>query len=120
MEHGMEHGMSDETDTGGGRFDGIDSNLTVFALANGLDLIRGDDRRRLEWFSEGLERGVLIEAVDGGFRVLALTWRSGQSEIRSESLVAEALSGDDLRTALPGAIDTANGLTAPEPEQPSD
>ncbi len=112
--------MSDETDTGGGRFDGIDSNLTVFALANGLDLIRGDDRRRLEWFSEGLERGVLIVAVDGGYRVLALTWRSAQPELRSESLVAETLSSDDLRAALPGAIDTANGLAAPEPEAPAD
>lgn len=112
--------MSDGTDTGGGRFDGIDSNLTVFALANGLDLVRSDDRRRLEWFSEGLERAVLIEAVDGGFRVRALTWRSGKPEVRSERPVADALPADELRAALSGAIDTANGLAAPEPERPSD
>lgn len=111
--------MSDGTDTGGGRFEGIDSNLTVFALANGLDLVRGEDRRRLEWFSEGLERGVLIEAVDGGFRVLALTWRSSNPELRSEHRVAEALAADELRAALAGAIDTANDLAAPGPERPS-
>lgn len=107
-------------DSGGGRFDGIDSNLTVFALANGLDLAKGDGYRRLEWFSEGLERGILIEADDAdGFRVRVMTWRSGKPDLRTEASVADELAADDVRAALSDAIDTANGLVAPGAEPPS-
>ncbi|NIQ57576.1 MAG: hypothetical protein GWN71_30560, partial [Gammaproteobacteria bacterium] len=62
---------------GGGHFDGIDSNLTVFALANGLDLAKGDGFRRFEWFSEGLERSIVVE-TDGAdaFLVRIMSWRS--------------------------------------------
>lgn len=103
------------TDVTGGGFDGIDSDLTVFALANGVDLAKSEGVRRLEWFSEGLERGVVIEAGDGGtFTVVAMTWRSGRPELRAESRVSEGLSPAELRRALPDAIETANGLDAPE------
>lgn len=108
----MEEGMH----SGGGHFEAIDSNLTVFALANGVDLYRGDGHRRLEWFTEGLERGILIEARESGrFRVRALTWRSGEPEARSEASVAEELGVDEMKGVLAEAIEVANGLSAPEP-----
>lgn len=104
-------------DTGGGPFDAIDSNLTVFALANGLDLEKGDDFRRLEWFSEGLERCIVIAADGAGdFSVTVRSWRSGRPEAATGSPVAEGLSVDEIREALPGAIDTANELDAPTRE----
>lgn len=107
----MEEGMH----SGGGHFDAIDSNLTVFALANGVDLYRGDGHRRLEWFTEGLERGILIEARGSGrFRVLARTWRSGAPDSRAEVPVAEELGVDELKKVLADAIEVANELGAPE------
>ncbi len=106
--------MDDGTTRDGGHFDGIDPNLTVFALANGLDLAKAEGHRRLEWFSEGLERGIVIETgPGGGFDVHVLTWRSGRTESRTERTVAEGLSAADLRSMLSDAIDTANGLEAP-------
>lgn len=104
-------------DTGGGPFDGIDSNLTVFALANGLDLAKGDDFRRLEWFSEGLERCIVIAADGSGdFSVAVRCWRSGRPESASEAPVAGGLSVEEIREALPGAIDAANEMDAPAPQ----
>lgn len=31
-------------------FDALDPRMTVFALANGIDMEKGDGYRRLEWF----------------------------------------------------------------------
>ena len=106
--------MDDGTAREGGHFEAIDSNLTVFALANGLDLAKADGHRRLEWFSEGLERGIVIEPTDGGgYDVRVLTWRSGRPESQNERVVSEGLSVQDLRSSLSDAIETANGLEAP-------
>lgn len=106
--------MDDGTAGEGGHFEAIDSSLTVFALANGLDLAKTEAHRRLEWFSEGLERGIVVEVgAAGGYDVRVMTWRSGKTEDRTERVVAEAMSGADLRTMLSDAIETANGLEAP-------
>lgn len=108
----MDEGMH----SGGEHFDAVDSNLTVFALANGLDLSKGERYRRLEWFTDGLERGILIEAVaPERFQVRAMTWRSGKPDARSEVSVAEELSVDDIKKVLNDAIDVANELSAPDP-----
>jgi len=110
--------MDDGTAGDGGHFDDIDPNLTVFALANGLDLAKSEGYRRLEWFSEGLERGIVIEAgATGRYDVRVLTWRSGRTETRTEQAVAEGLSTADLRSMLSDAIDTANGLEAPPKDE---
>ena len=106
--------MEDGMETGGGRFDGIDPNLTVFALANGLDLAKGEDHRRLEWFSEGLERAIVL-APDGddAFRVRIMSWRSNRPDARVEVVVAEGLAVDQVRGTLSDAIERANDLDAP-------
>lgn len=106
--------MDDGTARERGHLEVIDSNLTVFALANGLDLAKAEAHRRLEWFSEGFERGIVIEVgADAGYDVRVMTWRSGKTESRTERVVGEGLSAADLRAMLSDAIDTANGLEAP-------
>jgi hypothetical protein len=107
--------MKDEArSSGGGLFERLDPKLTVFALANGMDLAKGDGYRRLEWFTEGLERGILVEAADAGtFRVAAMSWKTGRAEQRSQAHVAEGLEADRVPKVLDGAIETANALEAP-------
>ncbi len=98
--------MSQETG-----FEAIDPKLNVFALANGMDLIKGPDFRRLEWFTEGLERGILIESDgDGALRLGVLSWPTGSTEISARAAAGEGLSGEELITSLQTAIDAANKL----------
>ena len=109
----MEVGMSEvQPDANaGGPFEAIDPKLNVFALANGMDLTKGPDHRRLEWFTEGQERGILVEIEDGGaFRVGVLTWATGSGEIRSQAAVGGGLSAADVIGLLAPAIETANKL----------
>jgi len=97
--------------SGGGLFDGIDPRLNVFALANGMDLAKGPDFRRLEWFTEGKERGILIEPDgEASFRARAITWATGSQEIRGGAEIGDGLSAEDLVKQLSDAIETANGL----------
>jgi hypothetical protein len=97
--------------TGGGPFDAVDPKLTVFALANGLDLTKDTTSRRLEWFTDGFERGIVVEAgPSGGFEVHAMCWPTGSEEVRARAAVARCASVEELVRALSAAIDTANGL----------
>lgn len=97
-----------------GPFAAIDPKLTVFALANGMDLAKGPDYRRLEWFTEGLERGILIRVTPSGdFDLTALAWKTGRAQELAEAGAAEGLGAEGLSAALTRAIDVANGLTAP-------
>ncbi len=98
----------------GGLFDAIDSKLTVFALANGMDLSKGEDYRRLEWFTEGLERGILVRRGEGeSFDLTVMAWKTGHTEARSESPADAGLPEADVSGALLGAIETANALGEP-------
>lgn len=92
-------------------FEGIDSKLTVFALANGMDLAKGPGFRRLEWFTGGLERGILIEASGAdGFDLRVLTWSTGRPDEMVETAVGRA-SVEGLSTTLEDAIEAANALS---------
>ena len=98
--------MSEET-----RFEAIDPKLNMFALANGMDLTKGPDFRRLEWFTDGLERGILIEAdADDAFRVGVLSWPTGSTEISARASAGAGLSAEELIKGLQTAIDKANEL----------
>jgi hypothetical protein len=94
------------------RFEALDPKLNVFALANGMDLNKGADFRRLEWFTEGLERGILIEPAGAGvFTVSVVSWRTGSSEIGKRASVGGGLSAPDVVGVLTPAIEAANKLT---------
>ena len=100
--------------SGDGAFERLDPKLTVYALANGMDLAKGQGFRRLEWFTEGLERGILIEAAGPGtFRIAAMSWKTGRVEDRSRADVADGLEADGVPKVLDGAIEKANALEAP-------
>ena len=109
MEAGMMEGVQSKD-----AFEAIDPKLTMFALANGMDLSKGAEYRRLEWFSEGLERGILIRPADGGaFDVDVMAWRNGQPEQVTAQSAAEGTAADVVTSILVEAIDTANALEAP-------
>jgi hypothetical protein len=108
-------------EVGADGFDSIDPKLTVFALANGTDLTKGESHRRLEWFADGLERGILIESLPGGsFRVGVRAWSFGTDDITGQSTISEAAEATGIMELLGPAIDEANRLqpAAPDPLPP--
>ena len=95
----------------GGPFGAIDPKLTVFALANGMDLAKDEGSRQLAWFTEGLERGLRIEVTAAdSFVVTAMAWRINAPDDASESLVGDDVATDDLTGTLERAIEAANAL----------
>lgn len=111
----MEAGMTDGADSGENPFEALDPKLTMFALANGMDLSKGEDHRRLEWFSDGLERGILVRpAGTDTYWVGVLSWRSRAPEHRREATAADAVGLDDTSAVLTAAIEAANALDAPD------
>ena len=95
----------------GGPFEAIDSKLTVFALANGMDLAKEEGSRQLSWFTEGLERGLRIEPGAGDSLVVtALAWRINAPDDVTEAPVSDDVALADLTATLERAIDAANAL----------
>jgi len=100
---------------GGHLFDAVDATLTVFALANGMDLVRGISGRKLEWYLDGSDRGVLLEArADGALTVTALAWDRNVPQVppRTKSLesLPAAAPARALTAALEKALEAANAL----------
>ena len=96
-------------------FEAVDSKLTIYALANGMDLEKREASRRLAWFREGLDRGILVEVgADRSFSVSALAWRSRDASSERKAPVAERIDAAELPTRLSGLLDQAteiaNGL----------
>ena len=52
--------------TGGSPFDEVDAKLTIYALANGMDLVKAAGFRRLEWYRDARDRGILVSVAPGG------------------------------------------------------
>jgi hypothetical protein len=105
----FEHGGS-----GGSPFSGVDSKLTMYALANGMDLAKDEGSRRLAWYRDGMDRGILVALVSSGdLEVTAMAW-SGDLDGAQRQKVGDALAPDDLTaklsTVLDGAIEAANAL----------
>ena len=100
--------------TGASPFDGVDSRLTIYALANGMDLIKDEGFRRLEWYRDGMDRGILVSATPAGaLEVAVLVW-SGNPDGARSAPVGDAMSAADLAarisTVLDGATEAANAL----------
>ena len=117
--------MSDGPVAPGGRtragdpLEPLDPDLTIFALANGMDLAReraGVPCRVLEWFREGLERTIGIEAEAGGEVMVWVGARRGRRsepgearrELRRSAGVDELRRS--LRPLLAEAVEAANAL----------
>jgi hypothetical protein len=100
---------------GGATFEVLGPKLTIYALANGMDLTKQAAVRRLEWYHDGQERGIAIEATGAGMvSIRALAWTrdatgTEQSHPYRSDMPAEQL-GNDLSTILEGAMVAANAL----------
>ena len=94
-----------------GPFEAIDPRLTVFALANGMDLAKDEGSRQLSWFTEGLERGLRIESGTGdSFVVTAMAWRISAPDDVTGAPVSNDVPMGDLTATLERAIEAANAL----------
>jgi hypothetical protein len=101
----------------------IDPDLNIFALANGVDLLRDADppARVLEWYRDGMDRRVVVTpaAGDSGGVDLAV-----QAEARGDAgrrrlthpFQAGAAPGQ-LREVLPRAVDACNALARADVER---
>ena len=99
----------------GDPLDALDATLTMFALANGMDLVRGPSTRRLEWYRDGRDRGILLEArPDGGLAASALAWNREEPGVapRSKRLdpLPPALPSPTLTAALEEGLRAANEI----------
>jgi len=97
-----------------GEFGTVDAKLTVYALANGMDLIKGEDFRRLEWYLDGMDRGILVSVTPAAtIEVTAMAWSGDVAAARREA-VGDAIATEDfvadLTNQLAGAIERANAL----------
>lgn len=112
MANGIERGGAREGD---GPLERLDPTLNIYALANGMDLDKEPSLRRLRWYRDGLERGIVLEAgTDGSVSVSAVSWETDDptSERRAperDTLPAEDLSAR-LSIILEAALARANAL----------
>jgi hypothetical protein len=103
----------------------IEASLNIFALANGLDLIRnpgGAHARILEWYRDGMERRIYVmpsAASPGGaldVEVGAVARKDGgKTELRQA--FRAAVAPGELKAALPEAIEAANGVARADVER---
>jgi len=97
--------------SGGGLLRANDAKLTVFALANGMDLARDRDERRLEWYNGGLERGIRVEpGPEGKLTIHVGAWPFGARERGAEAPYADDVAPEALARTLEAAIERANAL----------
>lgn len=98
-----------------GPFETVDPKLTIYALANGMDLVKEDaDERLLTWYREGRERAIVLKAEPAGTLSLhAAAWQTNRPENRSQKKVDEVRPDDlvsRLSPVLDSVIETANSL----------
>ena len=101
--------------TGGSPFKSVDSKLTIYALANGMDLEKEASSRRLTWFREGRDRGILLEvAADGALSMTAMSWKTRHEADAERRLVVERIEqadlADRLSALLEEGLEAANAL----------
>ena len=100
----------------------LDADLNIYALANGMELIRNRGEtpdRVLTWYSDGAERQIIVtahgeepsQAVD----VFVGVGGGGLQHRPPEHTepYREAIAPGELRRLLDGAVELANGLTRP-------
>lgn len=98
-----------------GLFGAVDPKLTIYALANGMDLVKDEGMRRLEWYRDGRERGIVVEATaEGALRLTAQAWSQDDASARvavpqGPPHAPEALA-KNLSALLGQALEAANGL----------
>lgn len=94
---------------------GLDEVLNIFALANSIELVRGDERDRvLEWYRDrGTRRIHLLRGDPSSFDVdvtAEFTVKGVRREVRDR--FRSGVDQGEIRALLAGAVDAANALLA--------
>jgi hypothetical protein len=98
-----------------GPFAALDAKLNIYALANGMDLVKEPGLRTLGWYREGLERGIVITASPTGeLSVTAACWKTSDPTARRTAPQHDGIAPDELAERitpiLEAALEAANGL----------
>ena len=108
-----EHGHDGTARAG---FGDVDAKLNIYALANGMDLVKRDAARELEWYKDGRDRGILVELSEGGRLTVSATAiidrredGTGLMEIVERDLNPAELT-DTFSAVLDRATELANAL----------
>ena len=97
--------------TGENVFEAIDPKLNMFALANGMDLIKADGSRRLIWFMGGLERGLeIVVGPNGDFAVTGSAWPTKSPDDATTTFLSDSVTDSDLTATLEQGIEVTNAL----------
>ncbi len=93
----------------------LDSDLNIFALANGMDLHRNRGStpdRVFEWFHDGLDRFIHVDPAGPDALAISVSAEGQVDGVRCRTrVVAEpSVSPDDLRAHLARTIEIANAL----------
>lgn len=96
----------------------IDPDLNIFALANGLDLLREPEGRVLEWYRDGMERRIHIapsrESPDGAVDLeigAGARRESDRVKLYLRREYRDGVAPGELKGLLPEAIEASNALT---------
>ena len=97
-------------------FGEVDPKLNIYALANGMDLVKLDATRELEWYKDGRDRGIMVTLSEGGRLTVAATAiidrrkeGSGLMETVERDLTPSELAAS-FSEVLDRATTVANGL----------
>lgn len=109
------YGRDPEESAGADPFARIDPRLTIFALANGMDLDKNGEVRRLEWYRDGHDRALLLSAEnDGTISVTAQSWKRGdEASVRRAPVEQHVPVGEiveSLTALLERGREAANAL----------
>ena len=89
-----------------GPFEKVDPKLTIFALANGMDLVKDDPSERvLSWYREGRERAIVISSREADSLTLsAAAWATNHGGNRTEKEIRQ-IPTDELTGSLSKILD---------------
>lgn len=103
----------------------LDSDLNIYALANGMELIRdrgGSPGRVLTWYNEGAERQIIVSASSGdALNAVDVVVGVGGGGLRHKPPEAtesfrEGIAPGELKKLLDQGVTQANALTRPDRE----
>lgn len=104
----------DKTDRSASRVpQGLDEILNIFALANSIDLVHGQERDRvLEWYRDRGARRIHLAPGEGASYDLDVAAEFTQDGVRHEvrNRFRSGVAAGELRALLVEAIDAANAL----------
>jgi hypothetical protein len=94
---------------------GLDEILNIFALANSIDLVRGDEGDRLlEWYRDRGTRRIHLMSGDASSYDVDISTEFNVEGVRREvrDRFRSGVAAGEIRTLLGEAVERANALLA--------